>query len=133
MTLLSAYFSEFDFGRRPNLLLWGDTVGLTRLADALQHTADGPTDRVLLPSDPADGRTIILCRSATPSGLIARADGFEWILDGETLRWFAELVNTLVKSGRQGHQYLETNHPKQITVRVSYGEYPDSLRPIPQA
>lgn len=131
MSLRSAYFKNFDFGGRPNLLFWGDTAGIAELSSILRFVVSASDDHFPLTaiSEPVDGVAIVIRKSSSSQGVVAAAGGLDWILDDETIEWFADLVKELAESGRPGHQYLEIGRPDQITVRVSCGEYSDELRP----
>lgn len=131
MTIRSAYFEKFDFGAAPNLLLWGSNAEMTRLCGFLRRAAAGSADQVALNtiSEPVDGKLVTVRKAQFSIGLVKAPDGFDWILDVETLNGFADLVEALSNANRPGHQYLETAMHGQIAVRVSCDEYPDEFRP----
>jgi hypothetical protein len=131
MTLRSAYFEKFDVGGAPNLLIWGNAAEIAELGALLRYAASA-NDAHLTPtpiSKPVDGQPIVIRKSVASKGIVAVEGGFDWILDAETLDWFADLVAELAVSDHPGHQYLETSQPHQIAVRVSLDEYPDDFRP----
>ena len=76
-----------------------------------------------------DGRMIAV--SAVPderdTGMRIARDGLEWTLQPDLAEDFAEMIDVLASSV-SGHQYLETRG-SDITVEVSIGEYPQTLRP----
>jgi hypothetical protein len=128
MTLRSAYFA--DWKGAATVLLWGDATGMRDLRDFLRRawtTPNVPTlDRFC---EAVDGRMIAV--RAVPderdTGMRLARDGLEWRLQPDLAEDFAEMIDVLASSV-SGHQYLETRG-SDITVEVSIGEYPETLRP----
>ncbi len=76
-----------------------------------------------------DGRTITVraVSNQSDTGMRLAREGLEWRLRPELAEDYAEMVDVLASSA-SGHQYLEARG-SDITVEVSIGEYPESLRP----
>lgn len=124
----SAYLENWKGGS--TVLLWGDTVGMIELRDFLRSVCCAPHALTLGRFCKAvDGRMIIVTASSTQSdkGMRLAGDNLEWRLRPELAEDYAEKVDALTTS-ISGHQYLEANNG-DITVEVSIGEYPETLRP----
>ena len=130
MALRSAYFA--DWKGSPTVLLWGDATGMRELRDFLRGAWAAPNaptfDRFY---EAVDGRTISVraVSDQRDTGMRLARDGLEWRLRPDLAEDFAEKVDVLAASVA-GHQYLD-HYPGDgdITVQVSIGEYPETLRP----
>ncbi|MBR1277918.1 hypothetical protein [Bradyrhizobium sp. AUGA SZCCT0283] len=128
MTLRSAYFADWKGGAI--VLLWGDATGMRDLRDFLRLTWAAPNaptlDRFC---EAVDGRMIAVraVSDQRDTGMRLARDGLEWRLQPDLAEDFAEMVDVLASSV-SGHQYLETRG-SDISVEVSIGEYPETLRP----
>lgn len=130
MTLRSAYFTAFDLGKDPTLLLWGDAEGMLTLSSIQRRVAaDAEVEWLATFCEPVDAKAVLLRKSPASTGLTRITTGFEWILDSKTLERFADLADELAKAGNPAHQYLEVGNRIEIVVRLSLGGYPDDLRP----
>ena len=129
MPLRSTYFTEFGGG--PTLLIWGDAAGMGALGGLLRDAAAGGGDLVELKTvvEPVDGNDVSIHKSLSSLGLRPNSNGFDWVLDADTLTRFADLVEVLEIS--TGHQYLDASPSEAATVMVSRGEYPDYPRGWP--
>jgi len=133
MILRSGYFSDFKDG--PTMLFWGDADAMRQLASVLRASAIGAgtlaLDSVV---EAADGRSIVLKTVPKAEGMQVIGDRLgqrhlEWLLDAETMNWFAELLEHLADSGGPGHQYLESQVFEELTVMAACDEYAADLRP----
>lgn len=124
----SAYLENWKGG--PTVLLWGDATGMCELRDFLRSLRAAPNAPTLGRFCRAvDGRMIIVTAISTQSdsGMRLFGEDFEWRLGPELAKSYAEKIDALTSS-ISGHQYLEARN-SNITVEVSIGEYPETLRP----
>lgn len=130
MALRSAYSPTLNGG--PTVLLWGDAAGLNALSDFLRKMLIASGAMTLSDfCEPADGRTITVRMRANrrDTGMRLNHEDLEWTLRPQVADDFAELVGALAASGKSAHQYLTCGVTDEITVMISHGEYPESLRP----
>lgn len=73
--------------------------------------------------------TVRMRANRRDGGIRLNHEGLEWTLRPQSADDFAEMVGVLASSGNPGHQYLNCGVTDEITVMVSYGEYPEDLRP----
>lgn len=128
MAMQSAYFEHWKGGS--TVLLWGDAAGMSELRDFLRSVWGAPNAVTVGRFCRAvDGRMISVTAGSTQSdrGMRLVGDDLEWRLRPELAEDYAEKVDALTSS-ISGHQYLEANNG-DITVEVSIGEYPETLRP----
>lgn len=130
MALQSAYSATFNGG--PTVLLWGDAAGMHALSNLLRKMLVGPGDLTLSEfCEAVDGRTITVRMRANrrDTGMRLHHEDLEWTLRPQSADDFVALIEGLAASGKAGHHYLTCGVTDEITVMVSHGEYPDSLRP----
>ena len=133
--LRHAYFAGFSSG--PTYLIWGDAEDMTRLMEAFAAASNGARARSLndIPdSMSVDGSRVTIDPIARDIGLWRDARDpnlYHWQVDEECWLMFADLVEPLTRCSprRPGHQYLDCLGENEITVTVSCGEYPDTLKP----
>jgi hypothetical protein len=133
MILRSGYFPNLKGG--PTVLFWGDANAMQQLASILRASAIGKGTLALNTVIKAvDDRPIMLKTVAKAEGMQVVEDthghrSLEWLLDPETMVWFAELLESLAQSDGPGHQFLDTLPNGQITVMAASNEYPAELQP----
>ncbi|WP_426525550.1 hypothetical protein [Bradyrhizobium sp. McL0615] len=130
MALRSAYF--VDWKGSSTILLWGDATGMRELRDFLRGARAAPNAPTFERfCEAVDGRTVSVraVSDQRDTGMRLARDGLEWRLRSDLAEDFAEKVDVLAASVA-GHQYLG-HYPgdDDITVEVSIGEYPETLRP----
>jgi hypothetical protein len=126
--LRSGYFENLKSG--PKVVFWGNQRAMNELAGILRACSVG-TGALSLDSfsEAVDGRTILIKTVSPPVGMRARANGFDWALDADTMTNFADMIAVLAESCEPGHQYLECGASGEIVVMASCGEFPGDLRP----
>ncbi|MBV9570825.1 MAG: hypothetical protein JO056_06265 [Alphaproteobacteria bacterium] len=126
--LRSGYFDDFKGG--PKLLFWGDRQDMQALAGAFRAASAGigavSLDSI---SEAVDQKSVVIQPATRPLGILPEDGEFRWILDRETIRQFAEMVDVLAAETGPGHQYLECGTPNEITAMVACDEYPANLNP----
>lgn len=129
MALQSAYSTTFNGG--PVVLLWGDATGMRALSALLRKMLVVPSAMTLSEfCEAADGRTITVRMRANrrDTGMRLIHEDLEWTLRPQSADDFAALIEALAASGKSGHHYLTCGVTDEITVMVSQGEYPETLR-----
>ncbi len=117
-------FVEFrpDFAGYDAILVVGDAAAMRWLADRLSSkrgfTVGGGNPfasvrgAALVAEDGEPGKTRI----------VPDCDGFRWMLSADSRAAYAALAQSLSSSGRAGHQYLDPDVDRHLSVVLSMGE-----------
>jgi hypothetical protein len=128
MSLRSAYFATFKGSAR--ILLWGDRMAMQQLSDTLRKGSLSSVHIDLSDiCESVDGWPISIKSVTRSFGMKPTSKGYEWGLDAQTFRDFADLAHVLATSKEPRHQFLECGAPGEIAVMVACNEYPADLRP----
>ena len=115
----------------PTVLFWGSLEALDQLAAFLRGMARQGKGRIFLNEqnwiNPRRGTRIWLEVSQPASGMTkvpgtAKAD-FTWRINVSQALKFADLIESLSKSQKPGHHYLDSEVKDEVVVVVSRGEY----------
>ena len=124
------FFADFH---DPTMLFWGSSDALRRFAGFLRNAGRQGRVRAILNEEnginPIRGIRIRLEISVRASGMLrasgAAAPDFTWCITATQADKFADLVESLAKSQKPGHHYLDCEARDDIVVVVSMGEYDD--------
>lgn len=124
------FFADFH---DPTVLFWGSSEALDQLAAFLRSLARQGKGTTSLNEEnwisPRRGIRLRLEISQAASGMI-KAPGtveadFTWRITPRQAFNFADLIESLAKSQRPGHHYLDCESKDDVVVVVSRGEYDD--------
>jgi hypothetical protein len=112
-------------GENEQVVLWGEAADLAALSNGLRAQAAGVVDS----SDGWLPRHIHLTIREPAEGMSRDGEQLRWRIAPRDAFHFADLIDELVSTERDGHQYLDVDVQSGFgtEVKISLGEYPENF------